>query len=802
MARSEIEMKIGLDSTGVKNGLNQTGKNIESFSSSAGAKISAWAVAAKAAIVGAFIAGGKSALELGKEITNLANISNAGTTEFQKLAFGAKSVGIEQQKLADIFKDVNDKVGDFLQAGSGPMVDFFENIAPAIGVTADEFKNLSGPQALQLYYDSLEKANLSQQDMTFYMEAIASDATALIPLLKNGGELWNKYGEEAAKAGLILSQDTISVLKDADDVITRFNTKIKVMAAEFIGRMVEMGNNVKDLYNKLRGDDEGGGAGGISGKFGFVSEAEINSLKKLAKAAGDVTKEAGEFKGSIQGLADDVIKNLTGVEGSWSKIATETEHSRKLTEKYNKEIEKTKGILEKAAKEAEDRAFNELTSREQLAVVQEKIKAVQKEISDLTPGPLDPDFMEKTRAVADKILELQQLITKEKKTQGDVNEDQKEQEENILDAVKASAQQAVDTAEKIKAAQEEQIRLRDEQMEQQMKGLELERAIAEAMGDTQRVNSLDRQIERQSMINELIQQYGVDSERAADLVDNIIAKKDAQKQKELDVLKAQADGNDMLATQLQGRIDKEQEAIDLMNEFNLSLEEATKLAEKLAAMRAGPDLNQSGFVTPREQEEWDRRQAVIGREQDKMREQELADERQVGGRWLGKRIPEDISRAQRARERQEDRTRREENRQLQRIQRGGTTGDLGGNIEEARQAVAERRAQRQQIEQGWKEAEKRANEMADPWDRAAELRRINRQEKEVQDRLKKGEDLGDIMEDINKKRAEKGLEPVDVQPGDGQEPQQPPQNPVVAGLSPLLDKINASINAMSKKLDC
>jgi len=61
------------------------------------------------------------------------------------------------------------------------MADFFETVAPLVGVTADNFKDLSGPQALQLYVDSLEKANLSQSQMTFFMEAIASDATALLP---------------------------------------------------------------------------------------------------------------------------------------------------------------------------------------------------------------------------------------------------------------------------------------------------------------------------------------------------------------------------------------------------------------------------------------------------------------------------------------------------------------------------------------------------------------------------------------------------------------------------------------------
>ena len=143
------------------------------------------------------------------EVSRLAQVSNASTEEFQRYAAGAQAVGIEQDKLGDIFKDVNDKVGDFLQTGGGALADFFENVAPKVGVTADQFRKLSGPEALGLYVSSLEKAGASQQDMTFYLEAIASDATALLPLLQNNAEGFRLLGESAAQAGAILDNDTI-----------------------------------------------------------------------------------------------------------------------------------------------------------------------------------------------------------------------------------------------------------------------------------------------------------------------------------------------------------------------------------------------------------------------------------------------------------------------------------------------------------------------------------------------------------------------------------------------------------------
>lgn len=142
------------------------------------------------------------------EMSRLAKLSNTTSESFQRWAYAARTVGIEQDKLGDIFKDVQDKVGDFLQTGGGPLADFFEKIAPAAGVTAAQFRNLSGPDALQLYVKTLEGANLSQSEMTFYLEAIANDAALLAPLLANNGEKLEQMGEQASNLGRILDDET------------------------------------------------------------------------------------------------------------------------------------------------------------------------------------------------------------------------------------------------------------------------------------------------------------------------------------------------------------------------------------------------------------------------------------------------------------------------------------------------------------------------------------------------------------------------------------------------------------------
>ncbi|MFV3415640.1 phage tail tape measure protein [Pseudomonas sp. NY15436] len=227
-------------------------KDVEKNAKAAGVAIGA-GIAAGVTALGAITVG---AINSAKEISNLSSVANTSTTEFQKYAAGAKVVGIEQEKLADIFKDVNDKVGDFLNTGGGALADFFTNIAPKVGVAADDFRNLSGPQALGLYVQSLEKANVSQADMTFYLEAIASDATALLPLLRDGSKGFKTLGDAAEQAGSVMDKESI-------DAANRLSAAVWLIEQNATGLKNEIAKGLLPVLSKFvegLGDTSANGA--------------------------------------------------------------------------------------------------------------------------------------------------------------------------------------------------------------------------------------------------------------------------------------------------------------------------------------------------------------------------------------------------------------------------------------------------------------------------------------------------------------------------------------------------------------
>ena len=286
------------------------------------------AIGTAAATAGAAAAGALALLvnqtmNSAREIERQAQISNASADAFQTMAYGARTVGIEQDKLSDILKDVNDRVGDFLSTGGGPMKDFFEQIAPKVGVTADQFARLSGPEALQLYVSSLEKAGVSQQEMTFYLEAMASDTTALIPLLANGGREMAALGEEARRTGQIMSDETIaaaSELKGQMDQLSGQLTGAKnIIAGELIPVLGVAATEMISFGGS--GDVARTAAGLLRGVLQdlVVSAAEVAAwFQASGKTLGGWAAQAGAIiSGDFAGakfIGQELDKDLAGIE--------------------------------------------------------------------------------------------------------------------------------------------------------------------------------------------------------------------------------------------------------------------------------------------------------------------------------------------------------------------------------------------------------------------------------------------------------------------------------------------------------
>ena len=751
MANSEIKMSMSLATAKVTTALGKLKTNISNFATSANEKLGSLAKMAGAGLAAAFTVSAKSALEYGKEIKNLADLSDATVEEFQRVAVAAKTVGIEQDKLADQFKDFGERVGQMVRGEGGELKPFFEGIGKDAGITAEAMAALSGPKAFGLFYRTLEEAGVRGEALSSYLEDVGSDMTALVPIYKDNAKVLNELGDAAEKNGLIMSTATAEALAKSQIAIDNFKQKAVIYVGDIISgkgdyaALKELGARFGALMAKV-GEWLANGFLGAAKELTAVLGASIifvgDKLKDGFMAAGLQLKIL--VSSAVNELIDG-LNNLPGIKLESIDIGDTQEKLDNLLNKPSKdwsklrsEIKDGMGDWSVSTQDAQD-AFNELGD---------------------TYGSIA-----KTAGVVEASIKKQ-----------------KEDKEELARAAEAAAAAAErQEAEERKMA--ETVRLQKE----------LKEAIAS--GDVDRVKAAEDALKREQDILKVVDDQGVSYNEAATYIDNIIAKEDERSKKkreqaaeeeaqaekmlgmERDLLDAVLSGDEMAARAAQKKIDLEQRAQQIMQDLKVDYQEAYEIAKKLAAIEAGPDLNDSGFTTRFEQREFDRQQKERQKILDKGLAAEERDQRERGG-----------------------------NIRNVTAERSDT-----GTVRERAAAAKELREQRK--------ANQRINRERDPEARKAMIEAEDKRRADVQEALKPkvgGPPLGPDGKPVGPGGNHIGpdgkmvgpngqpLDPNGPGGGGGGGPAEPkkPANAVVDGLKPTLEDIKGELVKIEKHLQC
>ena len=261
-----------------------------------------------------------------REWQTLSNIAGSSVEDFKAAAFAADQVGISAEKLADISKDTREKLGEFVATGGGGFKDFFEEVAPQVGITAEELQKLSGPEILGRVKSAMDSVNVSLDQQSFFLESIASDTTNLIPLLANEGaelkRLSDAYSalndqlaltgnQEQALVNLAGSFDLLT--QTAGNAVNLISSTLAPTFNEFFGSVAESVPNATqalvDFFNT------------------FIAAENLSSIKAVEDRLTSVNAEIAELEG----------QNLSGGGrsggGKRTRLAKLRDESREATER-------------------------------------------------------------------------------------------------------------------------------------------------------------------------------------------------------------------------------------------------------------------------------------------------------------------------------------------------------------------------------------------------------------------------------------------------------------------------------------
>lgn len=254
------------------------------------------------------------------ELERFSYLAQSTVPEFQKMAVGAEMFGIQQDKLADITKDFNEKLGEMATVGGGGALDFIEQVGIKTEGSANgamkllkQIGELSGPEGMELYVAKMEEANLSQKQMSFLMESMASDSTMLLPLLKNNAEGLKLWGDAAEDAGIILDEKTIKSARE-------MQVQTKLMDMQFQGIKNQLTASLMPALVDVAGAFKSGGkeAQGMAN----AGDVLANVLRGVASVAIGVYATVNMIANSMAGVTKSAVDsyklaNEAAQGGSW-----------------------------------------------------------------------------------------------------------------------------------------------------------------------------------------------------------------------------------------------------------------------------------------------------------------------------------------------------------------------------------------------------------------------------------------------------------------------------------------------------
>ena len=295
-------------------------------------KKAAIAVTAVAAALGVAI---DQAAQYAKEL-KVASVRSGETVErLQAMAFATNTVGVSLEKLGDIGKDTNEKVGEFIATGGGGFQDFADVVglsAVEARAAALEFERLSGPEVLQEMVTRMEDAGVSTERMSFALEGMASDTTDLIPLLKDGGKQLKGLTGEFDELGIAISAADLDKITqvgiELDKAVSVFSAESKQLIADYSEELIagidavllfaqkstEVFNVVTVGLGNLLAISQAGFTDFINGTDtldAVIAERAEMSQKAIDRLIGNAPKENGEEAGKL--LAEGINEGVEAI---------------------------------------------------------------------------------------------------------------------------------------------------------------------------------------------------------------------------------------------------------------------------------------------------------------------------------------------------------------------------------------------------------------------------------------------------------------------------------------------------------
>lgn len=278
---------------------DQVKKDAKEVSSSI---ISVGAAAATAAVgIGAAgLAIVKNTAQQVTEADRWAKSLKMSTQDLLSWQYAAEQAGLTGDNIADIFKDINDKVGDAVLNKSGEAAQALDTL----GLSAQKLAQQSPDKQLMAISEALQKIP-TQAGKTNTLESLGNDLSKMLPLFDNNNEKLKQFIQLSKDFGVAPPQEDIDNLVKVNQFFQDIETSARGLKMEIASGLAKI-----DLTPLQDGLDDI--------RDVFTDPAVLQGLSDLVGEAISLAGVVGRIAGGLGAIATYTRSRIGAVSGNYN----------------------------------------------------------------------------------------------------------------------------------------------------------------------------------------------------------------------------------------------------------------------------------------------------------------------------------------------------------------------------------------------------------------------------------------------------------------------------------------------------
>ncbi|MEQ4951982.1 phage tail tape measure protein [Klebsiella oxytoca] len=267
-----------------------------------GASIAAIGVAAATAAVGIGVAGLSIVKNTAQQVTEAdrwAKSLKMSTQDLLSWQYAAEQAGLTGDNIADIFKDINDKVGDAVLNKSGEAAQALDTL----GLSAEKLSKQSPDKQLMAISSALQKIP-SQAGKTNILESLGNDLSKMLPLFDNNNEKLKQFIQLSKDYGVAPPQEDIDNLVKVNQFFQDIETSARGLKMEIASGLAKV--DLSPLQDGL--DDV---------RDVFTDPAVLQGISDLVGEAISLAGVVGRIAGGLGAIASYTRSRVGAVSGNY-----------------------------------------------------------------------------------------------------------------------------------------------------------------------------------------------------------------------------------------------------------------------------------------------------------------------------------------------------------------------------------------------------------------------------------------------------------------------------------------------------